>query len=173
VEIESIKNDFLRLSDEEKIDIVKFVVANKPSGAKLRDIMRGSTEAAPFDLDLIDGQVGEIAFLNLAMQGKIESKRDFAVSDTGNIALEFEYKGNPSCIATTKAPFWVYWLSGAEYEDEVAVVITVNRLRRIAALCRIVPGGDNKASRLYLIPVTKLLIPNRAIKRAEPQDSLF
>lgn len=161
---EDIKDAFRRLSDEEKIDLVRFVVANKPSGTKLRDIMRGHTEAAPFDLDLIDGQVGEIAFLNLAMQGKVESKRDYAVSNTGNIAVEFAYKGNPSCIAITEAPFWVYWLSGAEYEDEVAVIITVNRLRRIAKMCRIVSGGDNNASRLYLVPVTKLLTPNRAIR---------
>ena len=57
-----------------------------------------------FKLDLPKGEESErtIAFLLYMNDGDlIEAKRDFIVSNTGNVAIEYECKGKPSGIAKT------------------------------------------------------------------------
>lgn len=158
--IEQIKAMWENLDNSEKESVIRFIVNNKPPGRKLKDIMELPTTAAAFDLDIVDGQIGESAFLNIATSGKHEVKRDFKVSDTGNIAVEFSCNGKASGLGSTKSPYWVYWLSGQEYQDEVAVVITASRLEKIAmAFGMPVYGGDGNRSQMRLVPVRKLLEP--------------
>lgn len=88
----------------------------------------------------------------------IEVKRDFQAADTGNIAIEFEQKGRPSGIATTKAVWWAYCLSGA-HEDELIVLIKTERLRAILAKLdstHLRTGvGKNKVG-MFLLPLSYL-----------------
>lgn len=163
--IDRLRKEYDTLDASEKEEAIRYILSNVPPGRKLRNIMPGNSTIAPFDLDLIDGQVGEHAFLNVATSGKHEVKRDFLVSETGNIAVEIECRGKPSGIAVTRSPYWVYWLSGQEYQDEVAVIITVERLKRIMETCYLTTGGDDSASVIWLIPIRKLLSNNSAISR--------
>lgn len=117
-----------------------------------------------FKLDLPKGEETErtIAFLLNMQDGDfIEVKRDFKVSDTGNIAIEYECRGKPSGIAKTKAIWWAILLNGKKYNGEFIALIKTERLRSIArkhiGTKRDVLGGDNKNARMILLPVKELL----------------
>ena len=157
--LEHIQTLYNALNRDGKTEVIRHVLENKPKGVKLRDIVEPNGDMTGFDLDLVDGQAGECAFLNIATSGKHEVKRDFQVSDTGNVAVELEYKGNKSGLNATESPYWVFWLSGERYRDEVAVVITTDRLKRVSDGCRETNGGDGRYSRLRLVPVQKLVKP--------------
>ena len=88
-----------------------------------------------------------------------EVKRDRQVSRTGNVAIETESYGKPSGISVTKASTWIFLLSGEKYSDEVAVAISVVRLKRLVNNTKYarVPGGDNNAALMVLVPVKDLL----------------
>ena len=88
--------------------------------------------------------------------------RDRKVSQTGNVAIEIECYGDPSGISVTEADRWIFLLSGEEYNDEVAVVISVDRLRRLVNNPKYsrLRGGDNNASLMVLVPVKDLLERN-------------
>lgn len=163
---EKIKRAFLSLEKADKEDVIKFIIRNLPRGRKLKDIMKIPHDASAFDLDLVDGQISEMAFLNIATSGKHEIKRDFEVSRTGNIAVEVSRDGKPTALAITEAPYWVYWLTGNEYQDEIAIIVTVARLRKLVALFPgEVKGGDGDRTKMHLVPVSKLLMPNSEIER--------
>lgn len=165
--VEEIKRLYVQLKKEEKAEIVKFTILKMPPGVKLRNLFDKEevNQLGAFDLDLPGGQVGEIAFLNIATSGKHEVKRDYEVSNTGRIAVELECDGKPSCLSVTEAPYWVYWLSGEQYEDEVAVIITVARLRKLAKIGHLTFGGDDKKSLLSIFSVGDLLRPNDWIEK--------
>lgn len=165
--VEQIKKLYLQFDKEEKVAVLRFAILKIPPGMKLRDLFDEEevSRIGAFDLDLPGGQVGEMAFLNIATSGKHEVKRDYEVSDTSNIAVELEYNGKPSCLSTTEAPYWVYWLSGQQYQDEIAVVITVARLRKLANLGHFTFGGDGEKSLLSIIDVRDLLRPNDWIEK--------
>lgn len=164
--IDRMKLAYPRLSTDDKEELIRFVIAEMPKGRKLRDIVKPNSQASPFDIDLVSGLMGESAFLNIATPGKYEIKRDFKVSETGRIAVEVECRGKPSCLSTTEAPYWVYWLSGEQYKDEVAVILTVARLRRITESWWVVTGGDDNASTLRIGDVHRLLDSNSDIEQA-------
>ena len=88
-----------------------------------------------------------------------EVKRDRLVSRTGNVAIETACYGKPSGISVTKADSWIFLLSGEKYSDEVAVAISVVRLKRLVNNTKYarVPGGDNNAALMVLVPVKDLL----------------
>ena len=118
-----------------------------------------------FVLDLPKGQESErtIAFLLYMQDGDfIEVKRDYIVSDTGNIAIEYKYDGKKSGIAKTKAVWWAIHLNGSKYNGECIVIIKTDRLRSIARKYigkpkKDVSGGDNNKARIILLPVKELL----------------
>ena len=119
-----------------------------------------------FDIDLPEGLVAEAQVRDL-LQGKIgpiEVKRDTIVSESGNIAVEFECRGRPSGIRTTAARWWVFVLSGERYNDELHIWIETSRL---TAICdwlikkrEWVPGGDDKHSKMVLLHLGRLLLWN-------------
>ena len=168
---------FMNLNDTQKEEIIKLVVNHRPAGRKLSDIMGLGQADKTFDLDLVNGQLAESAFLNIATSGKHEVKRDFKVSESGKIAIELENDGRPSGIAISKSPFTVYWLSGGEYQDEVAIVITTKRLKCIAETGFYIYGGDDKKSLVSLVSPESLVLKNSEIqqlrKRKGPQIKLF
>lgn len=117
-----------------------------------------------FVLDLPKGDESErtIAFLLYMHDGDfIEAKRDYVVSDTGNIAIEYEFAGRKSGIAKTKAVWWAIHLNGSRYNGECIVIIKAERLRSIArkyfGTSRDVHGGDRNKAKMILLPVKELL----------------
>ncbi len=119
-----------------------------------------------FTIDLPEGEEGEntIAFLLHMEQGQlIEAKRDFTVSDTGNVAVEYEDNGHPSGIARTRSVWWGILLNGEKYNGEAIVLIRTERLKEICrpyyGTARDVSGGDNGSARMILLPVEELLAP--------------
>ena len=127
--------------------------------------MPGHKPDYDFKLDLPKGEEAErtIAFLlNMQDGDLIEVKRDFIVSDTGNIAIEYECRDEPSGIATTRAAWWAILLDGLDYNGAVIVLIRTGRLKAIARKLyhlegRVVPGGDNGSAKMVLLPVGDLL----------------
>lgn len=168
--VESIKAFYSFLDNGEKAEIIKHVILNGPQGMKLRDLFSEEelNRIGGFDIDLISGQMGEIALLR---PGKYEVKRDFKASETGNVAIECECRGRPSGIATTQAHFWHIWLSGSEYQDEVAITITIDRLRRLAKISPHTYGGDDNVSLLYLVKVYDLVRPDKWIRKREEEKA--
>ena len=113
-----------------------------------------------WDIDLKFGEDGENWILLLGSdKSKIEVKTerdDWA--RTGNIAIEFQFRGNPSGIAKTTADWWIHLLAFGG-EVKAAFVLPVPALRQFVFVnainrqFKIVTGGDNKDSDLILVPI--------------------
>lgn len=117
-----------------------------------------------FDLDLPEGEFAEALVQSILCEkgrSTIEVKRDFLVSNSGNVAIEYRSRGKKSGIATTKAQWWAIVLDGDKYNHEVIILIETERLRRIARsfykMGKHTPGGDDLSSEMVLIPVGELL----------------
>lgn len=117
-----------------------------------------------FDLDLRKGEIGEKLLASvLGGDTTIEVKRDFIVSTTGNIAIEYKSRGKDSGIITSEAEWWAFVLSGPHYEDEVIVLIRRKRLKALldclyrAGNMRVDNGGDEGTSRIVLLPLGQLM----------------
>ena len=109
-----------------------------------------------FKYDLAIGQNEEVWLGDLLRGAKIEVKRDFKSSKTGNIFVEYECRGKPSGIATSEADYWAFILNG-----ERVVILPTEFLKD---LCRIyydmgktTRGGDNDLSMGVLLPTGRIL----------------
>lgn len=88
---------------------------------------------------------------------RIEVKCDRLAHKTNNIVIEYEYNDKPSGISTTKADKWIYFI----HNTNKVFIIPTNDLKNIIKNCKIVNGGDNKLSKMYLVNInllTKFLI---------------
>ena len=78
-------------------------------------------------------------------------------SDTGNIAVEIKYKGNPSGISTTYAQWFVYYYKHVSKDN--LWMIQVDNLKSLIKEnikdIKFVNGGDNNDSYIALIPRDK------------------
>lgn len=112
-----------------------------------------------FDIDLQYGQVFEQKVADMLQNKKIEVKteRDMWKS-TGNIVIEFESRGKPSGIASTEAEYWFHNLAIGE-DIVMTLVFPTKTLRNYITqnMPRMVRGGDNNTSRLYLIKLQELV----------------
>jgi len=112
-----------------------------------------------FDLDLQYGQVREQRVADMLQDGKIEVKSERGMwMRTGNIAIEFESYGKPSGIAATEADYWFHNLCVGE-EVFATLVFKTDNLKRIIKdldYVKVVNGGDNYASKMYLVSLQKL-----------------
>ena len=112
-----------------------------------------------FDIDLQYGQMHEQRILDMLEGKKIEVKTERGMwTKTGNIAIEFESYGKPSGIASTEADYWFHNLA---IEDDVycTLVFKTDILRKIVEELddhKVVKGGDNWASKMYLVNLSKL-----------------
>lgn len=118
-----------------------------------------------FDLDLAYGQLHEDEFLDILRNKKVEVKTergDYSNPrswvNTGNIAVEFQSYGKPSGISATESDFWCHNLA---IGDDVycRLLFSVDNLKKIVNnldFHRVVNGGDNYASRMYLLNLSKL-----------------
>lgn len=112
-----------------------------------------------FDLDLAYGQVFEKKVADILGNSKIEVKTEKDKwKTTGNIVIEFESRGKPSGIVTTEASYWIHNLAIGDILV-LSLLLRVDSLREYIAKNnpRIVRGGDDMTSKLYLIKLTDLV----------------
>lgn len=112
-----------------------------------------------FDIDLEYGQVREQLVADMLQDKKIEvkSERDLW-QRTGNIAIEYESYGKPSGIDATESDYWFHNLCVGE-DTFCTLVFNTQSLKKIIKNLdykRSVSGGDNNASRMYLLNLQKL-----------------
>ncbi len=112
-----------------------------------------------FDIDLEYGKVREQQVADMLQDKKIEVKSERDVwQKTGNIAIEYECYGKPSGINATESDYWFHNLCIGD-ETFATLVFDTTALKRIIANLdkkRSVSGGDNNASRMYLLNLQKL-----------------
>ena len=108
-----------------------------------------------FDLNLAEGKIAEAELASILET--VEVKRDFQSYRTGNVAVEYAYKGAPSGITSTKAKWWAFFTS-----SEVCILIQTYKLRDIISqylgTSRDVSGGDGNQSKMVLVPIIKLTL---------------
>ena len=112
-----------------------------------------------FDLDLEYGKVREQQVADMLQDKKIEVKSERDVwQKTGNIAIEYECYGKPSGINATESDYWFHNLCIGDETFATLVFDTASLKRIISNLDkkRSVSGGDNNASRMYLLNLQKL-----------------
>ena len=112
-----------------------------------------------FDIDLQYGQVREKIVADMLQDKKIEvkSERDMW-QRTGNIAIEYQSYGKPSGIEATESDYWFHNLCVGE-DTFCTLVFNTESLKKIINNLdykRSVSGGDNNASRMYLLNLQKL-----------------
>ena len=112
-----------------------------------------------FDIDLEYGQVKEQLVADMLQDKKIEvkSERDLW-QRTGNIAIEYESYGKPSGIDATESDYWFHNLCVGE-DTFCTLVFNTESLKKIINNLdykRSVSGGDNNASKMYLLNLQKL-----------------
>ena len=112
-----------------------------------------------FDIDLEYGKVREKQVADMLQDKKIEVKSERDVwQKTGNIAIEYESYGKPSGINATESDYWFHNLCIGE-DTFATIVFDTKSLKRIIDNLdykRSVSGGDNNASRMYLLNLQKL-----------------
>ena len=112
-----------------------------------------------FDLDLQYGKVREKTVADMLQNKKIEVKSERGMwMKTGNIAIEYESYGKPSGISATESDYWFHNLCIGE-ETFATLVFHTNSLRKIINNLdykKTVSGGDNNASKMYLLNIQKL-----------------
>lgn len=112
-----------------------------------------------FDIDLEYGKVREQQVADMLQDKKIEVKSERDVwQKTGNIAIEYECYGKPSGINATESDYWFHNLCIGDETFATLVFDTASLKRIISNLDkkRSVSGGDNNASRMYLLNLQKL-----------------
>ena len=112
-----------------------------------------------FDLDLAYGQIFEKKVADILGNSKIEVKTEKDKwKHTGNIVIEFESRGRPSGIATTESDYWIHNLASGD-DVVLSLLIQVDKLRQYIKQQnpKVVRGGDDMTSKLYLIKLTDLV----------------
>lgn len=117
-------------------------------------------ELRKFDVDLEFGQQWEEHIDDMfsgAKKCEVKTERD-VWSRTGNICIEIESYGKPSGLTSTEAEIWVHNLV-KDNELCCSLMFNTDKLRKVMKKMkpRTVMGGDNLASKLYLVNIAKLL----------------
>ena len=126
-----------------------------------------------FDLDLEYGKVREKLVADMLQDKKIEVKSERDVwQRTGNICIEYESYGKPSGINATESDYWFHNLCIGE-DIFATIVFDTKSLKRIIENLdykKSVSGGDNNASRMYLLNLQKLFSSDVIKAFKEKQD---
>jgi hypothetical protein len=127
-----------------------------------------------FDLDLEYGTVREDKVAEMLQDKKIEVKSERGMwMKTGNIAIEYESWGKPSGIRATESDYWFHNLCVGNNEY-CTLVFKTEVLRTIVDKLdkfKTVSGGDNNASKMFLINLQKLFSSDviKAFKESEDE----
>ena len=117
-------------------------------------------ELRKFDIDLEFGKSWE-KHIDGVFSGvtkcEVKTERDKWAS-TGNICIEIESYGKPSGLTSTEAEVWVHNLV-KDNELCCSLMFNTDKLRKVMKEMKpyTVMGGDNDASKLYLVNIAKLL----------------
>ena len=109
-----------------------------------------------FDIDIKYGQIRENKVREMFSKCQIEVKSERSWwKKTGNIAIEYEYRGKPSGIYATTSDYWFHRLEG-DRDEFCTLVFKTSILKGIVdkykdKLTKNV--GDNKASKCVLNPI--------------------
>jgi len=112
-----------------------------------------------FKYDLEFGEIREQRVADILLNQRIEVKTERGQwARTGNIAIEYEYRGKPSGITTTEAPYWLHILEvdGEEFCSLLFKTDKLKELLKTVKSARKVNGGDDKQSKLVLLPLDNL-----------------
>ena len=117
-------------------------------------------ELRKFDVDLEFGKQWEEHIDDVfsgATKCEVKTERDKWAS-TGNICIEIESYGKPSGLTSTEAEVWVHNLV-KDNELCCSLMFNTDKLREVMKEMKpfTVMGGDNNASKLYLVNIAKLL----------------
>tara|TARA_R100001082_G_scaffold76211_1_gene44287 strand:- start:1833 stop:2264 length:432 start_codon:yes stop_codon:yes gene_type:complete len=125
----------------------------------LTQLRYGNNKPQNFDIDLLRGLNGEVEALDV-LTGKLEVKTDFRAYKTGNLAIEIECRGKASGIQTSEADWWLFNIRIPKREP-LMLIISLERLKKLASrhlhMNHVVMGGDGKASKLVIIPVSEVI----------------
>jgi len=128
-----------------------------------------------FDIDLEYGKVREKLVADMLQDKRIEVKSERDVwQKTGNIAIEYECYGKPSGINATESDYWFHNLCIGE-DIFATIVFDTKSLKRIIDNLdskKSVSGGDNNASRMYLLNLQKLFSSDVIKAFKETQDEV-
>jgi len=112
-----------------------------------------------FDIDLEYGTIRENKVAEMLTNKKVEVKSERGMwMKTGNIAIEYECWNKPSGINATESDYWFHNLCVGENEY-CTLVFKTDVLRKIVDKLdyfKTVSGGDNKASKMFLVNLQKL-----------------
>ena len=112
-----------------------------------------------FDIDLKYGQVREKRVADLLGKEQVEIKTERSWwRKTGNIAIEYEYRGNPSGIDKTEAKWWFHILE-LDKKEHCILGFRVSRLKKIVKKYKKTHTkniGDYRASKCVVIPIKEL-----------------
>jgi glycerate kinase len=83
-----------------------------------------------------------------------EVKSDRKALKTGNLFIEFQSLGAASGLETTKADWWTFHL-----QDGLYLVMDTGELKKHCKDkdVRVISGGQDKASKGFLLPLKKIL----------------
>ena len=112
-----------------------------------------------FDLDLMYGEIREEKIAAMLTDKKVEVKSERDIwQNTGNICIEYESWGKPSGIRATESDYWFHNLCIGD-DEYCTLVFKTDTLKKIVNKLdtfKTVSGGDNNASRMYLVNLQKL-----------------
>ena len=118
-------------------------------------------QLSKFDLDLQYGQIREERIRDMFENKTIEVKSERSWWErTGNIAVEYEYKGKPSGIDKTESDYWFHTLEKKEGEF-CSLVFPVPVLKRLVGKYKATKTrqvGDGGNSKCVLLPLSELFL---------------
>lgn len=105
--------------------------------------------------DLKVGQVKEKELGEIFETKTIEVKNDLKASETGNVFIEYENKGNKSGISTSLSEYYCFALGDSFHIIKSKVL--KDKCRKYLGTRRDVYGGDSNTSKGILLPLLELL----------------
>ena len=116
-------------------------------------------KTSKFDIDLKYGQVREKRVDDLLKGGDAEVKTERSWwRKSGNIAIEYEFRGKPSGIAKTEAKWWFHILE-LKNKEYCMLLFRVTRLKKIVEKYKKTHTkeiGDYRASKCVVIPLKEI-----------------
>ena len=101
---------------------------------------------------LVAKTVGATAASDLLVQTQVEVKHDLLAESSGRVAIEISYRGHPSGLTTSQAAWW------AIVVGQEVFLLKADALRECIRIGKYPTclGGDNKSSKLVLLPIAVL-----------------
>ena len=108
-----------------------------------------------WDKDLADGLANEDRLEHCLRYGKIEMKRDYLASKSGNLYVEYWNNRKKSGLRVTEATHWAFTLGdvGEEYDLILPTALLQKIVRYFVVDGRGTTGGDREGTAGILVPL--------------------